>query len=63
MVGLGAAEHLNIRPLDLRLSSPGATDAVLMALFETDAPRKMSVADGEEKTRQLQVVGRARPCR
>ena len=50
MVGLGAAEHLNIRPLDLRLSSPGATDVVLMALFETDAPRKMSVADGEEKT-------------
>ena len=50
MVGLGAAEHLNIRPLDLRLSSPRDTDAVSMALFETDAPRKMSVADGEEKT-------------
>lgn len=50
MVGLGAAEHLNIRPLDLRLSSPLDTETVSMALFETDAPRKMSVADGEEKT-------------
>ena len=49
MVGLGAAEHLNVRPLDLRLSSPRDTDAVSKALFETDAPRKMSVADGEEK--------------
>ena len=50
MVGLSAAEHLNLRPLDLRLSSPLDTETVSMALFETDAPRKMSVADGEEKT-------------
>ena len=50
MVGQGAAEHLNIRPLDIRLSSPRDTETVSMALFETDAPSKMSVADGEEKT-------------
>ncbi len=50
MVGQGAAEHLNIRPLDIRLSSPRNTETVSMALFETDAPSKMSVADGEEKT-------------
>ena len=50
MVGLGAAEYLNVRPLDLRLSSPRDTDAVSVALFETDAARKITVADGEEKT-------------
>ncbi len=50
MVGLGAAERLNIRPLDLRLSSPRDTEAVSVALFETDAARKITVADGQEKT-------------
>jgi len=50
MVGLGAAKYLDIRPLDIRLSSPSDTDTVSKALFQTDAPRRMTVADGEEKT-------------
>ena len=53
MVGQNAAAQLNIRPLDVRLEDSRQTAAVKKALFEVDAPARISLRDGEERVVEL----------
>ena len=53
MVGQNELAQLNIRPLDVRLEDSGQTAAVKKALFEVDAPSRISLRDGEERVVEL----------
>ena len=53
MVGQNAAAQLDIRPLDVRLEDSRQTAAAKKALFEVDAPARISLRDGEERVVEL----------
>ncbi len=53
MVGQNASAQLNIRPLDVLLEDSRQTAAARKALFEVDAPARISLRDGEERVLEL----------